>query len=177
MGLLKLGVTLLAATAGCYAPELRDCTLTCEQASDCAGNQVCGSDHFCAAPDIAGKCSSLPSDAGSNDRDAGVDGSTIPDARPDAPPDAQTHAALTVTIEAKGRVTMLGIGTCDEAPPQNGQCTFSVKLGSLVTASAQGYPDWRFEKWTTAVCASTSINTCTFTFNAATPLGVKFKKD
>jgi hypothetical protein len=121
----------------------------------------------------------LPGDAGSNDRDAGIDGAKMPDARPDAmpPPDAATQAALTVTIEAKGRVTLTGIGTCDEAPPQHGQCTFSVALGALVTASAQAYPDWRFDRWTTAACAATPISTCTFSFNAATPLGVKFRKD
>ena len=112
-----------------------------------------------------------------HDRDAGIDGATIPDARPDAPPDAQTHAELTVSIESKGRVTMIGIGTCDQAAPQNGQCTFLVKFGSLVTASAQGHPDYHFDKWTTSVCSSTSLSTCTFTFNAATPLGVKFRKD
>jgi hypothetical protein len=178
MGILKLAFALLVTSAtGCYDPQLRDCTLTCNTQSDCAGDQVCGSDHFCAAPDIAGTCSSLPGDAGSKHRDAGVDTPKMADARPDAAPDAATHAELTVSIEAKGRVTMIGIGTCDEAPPQNGQCTFTVLLGSLVTASAQGYPDWRFDRWTTSACASTPIATCTFVFNAATPLGVKFKRD
>lgn len=174
MGLLRLASVLLMTSAtGCYDPQLRDCTLTCSAPSDCAGDQVCGSDHFCAAPDIAGTCSSLPSDAGSNNRDSGVDGTKMPDAAPDA----ATHAALTVSIEGEGRLSLLGIGTCDKSGPQNGLCVYTVQLQSLVTVTAQGYPDWHFDKWLTSVCASTPVTTCTFAFNAATPLGVKFKKD
>ena len=178
MGLLKIGVAaLVAATAaGCYAPELRDCTLSCGAESDCAQGQVCGSDHFCASPEIAGRCSSLPGDAGSNDRDAGVDGAKLPDARPDAPPDAATHAALTVSIEGQGRITVQGF-TCDKAGPQNGMCVITLPLAMLVTAQAQGYPDWRFDKWTSATCATTPIATCTFTLTGATTLTGKFKKD
>jgi hypothetical protein len=176
MGLLKLGVALsIAFTGGCYEPELRDCTITCNAESDCAAGQLCGSDHFCASPEIAGRCSSLPSDAGSGGRDAGVDGPKIVDAAP--PPDAPTHAALTVAIDGQGRIVMLGVGTCEKSGPQNGMCVYSVKIGSLVTAQAQAYEDWRFDKWMTPVCMGASISTCTFTVNAATPLAVKFKKD
>jgi hypothetical protein len=178
MGLLRVYVLLLATSApACYSPEIRDCTLTCNEASDCAGGQVCGSDRFCAAPGIAGTCSSLPGDAASDRRDAGIDAPKITDARVDAPPDASPHAQLTISIEGKGRVTMTGIGSCDAAPPQDGECTYNVSLDSLITVSAQSYEDWYFEKWTTAVCAATPIATCTFWFTEAAPLGVKFKKD
>jgi hypothetical protein len=175
MGLLKFCAALFVAASipACYSPELRDCTLACNEAADCAGDQICGSDHLCASPDIAGKCSSLPGDAGSNDRDAGTD----PVKMADAAPDAATHGTLTVSIEGKGRVTMTGIGTCEEAAPQNGQCTFNLLLGSSVTATAQPYPDQKFDKWTTAACATTPIATCTFTFNPSVPLGVKFRKE
>jgi hypothetical protein len=180
MGLLKSGVGLSIAIAGaaCYEPELRDCTVACNAESDCAAGQVCGSDKLCAAPEIAGHCSTLPGTAGSGDRDAGVaDAMMAVDAAPDAPPDAATHVQLTITIEAKGRVTVNGIGTCDEAPPQNGACTFIVPINQPLTASATPYLTWRFDRWTTAACASVSINTCTFTPSTNTPLGVKFKKD
>ena len=181
MGLLKLGMGLSVAVAGaaCYEPQLRDCTVACTAEADCAAGQVCGSDKLCAAPEIAGRCSTLPGTAGSGDRDAGVtDVMLHADAAVDAPPpDAATHVPLTITIEAKGRVTVNGIGTCDEAPPQNGSCTFLVPKGQLLTATATAYPTWRFDRWTTAACASVPINTCTFTPTAATPLGVKFKKD
>jgi hypothetical protein len=171
MGLLRAGVALVAASAaGCYEPELRDCTLTCSEASDCAGGQVCGSDHFCAAPAIAGRCSSLPGDAGSNGRDGGVDPPKM-DARVDAPPDAPTHVTLTISIEGQG------IGTCDEAAPQNGQCAFDVPINALVTVQAQSYSDWHFEKWTTVACITVPIASCTFYASVSTPVGVKFKKD
>ena len=48
------GVVLahLVALAGCYQPELRDCTVRCEQPSDCTGGQVCRDDGWCAAPGV-----------------------------------------------------------------------------------------------------------------------------
>ena len=45
-----------AVLAGCYAPDLRDCTVTCSESTDCADDQVCGGDGYCAAPDLAGTC-------------------------------------------------------------------------------------------------------------------------
>jgi hypothetical protein len=47
---------LIVALAACYSPTLRDCTLQCASAHDCAGGQVCGNDGYCAAPDVAGHC-------------------------------------------------------------------------------------------------------------------------
>jgi len=180
MGILRVsGPLLVAMTSACYSPELRDCTLTCTAASDCADGQVCGSDHFCAAPGIAGRCSSLPGDAGGTDRDGGVDDQKMPDARRDAAtPDATAYVLLAITIEGKGRVIVQGIGICEQAAPQNGHCTFPVQLGMVTTAQAQPYWDQRFEKWTTAICAATLGSTCTFTpTTTSTALGVKFRKD
>jgi len=173
MGFLRLGVaSLVVAGVGCYSPELRDCTVSCSTSSDCASGLVCGADHLCAAPEIAGTCSQL-----GEMRDAGID-SHKPDARPDArpPPDAATHVELDVKIDGEGRLSLLGIGTCDKAPPQKGECTFVVPIDQLVTATATAYPDARFDKWTTAACASVPINTCSFTATEDTPVGVKFKK-
>ena len=178
MELLKLAAASLAvAGVGCYAPELRDCTVTCNAASDCASGQVCGTDHFCAAPDIAGQCSSLPSDASPGGRDAGVADAKMVDAKPDAasPPDAATHAMLAIQIEGKGRVSIVGVGTCDEASPQNGSCMFVVPRNLTITVTATAYPDWRFDRWTTAACAVVEINTCSFTPKTDTPVGVKFR--
>lgn len=176
MGFLdrSLAISGLAITA-CYSPDLRDCTLRCNSASDCAADQVCGSDHLCAAPDLAGRCSTLPPDAG--DRDAGLGDASRPDARPDAPPDAPTEAVLSIEIAGKGQVTMLGVGSCDSDEPQEGSCTFTVPRGALVTAQATASWGWRFERWTSAPCAATVIPTCTFVANEATTVGVKFKKE
>ena len=167
---------MLAAMTGCYSPELRDCTLTCSSTSDCADGQVCGGDHFCAAPAIAGSCSSLPDGAGSNNRDAGVGAATM-DARPDAAPDAPTHVALTINIEGQGRLNVQGIGTCDKSAPQNGSCILVVPANMPVTAEAEPYSGQRFEKWTTVICAAMQSSTCTFTPTMTTPVGVKFRKD
>jgi hypothetical protein len=167
-----LGVSAAAfviAAGGCYEPELRDCTLTCSSASDCADGQVCGDDQYCAAPGIAGRCASLPGDAGSNSRDGGIDARTIPD--------AATHVTLTISIEGQGRTVMLGTGTCDKAAPQNGMCMFTVPIDALVTVQAQPYPKWRFDKWTTTPCRVSLIGSCTFTATSSLTIGVKFRKD
>lgn len=178
MGILRPGVALLAAIAGgCYSPELRDCTLTCSAASDCADGQVCGDDHFCAAPGIAGRCSTLPTDAGGTIRDAAVDGPKIVDARPDAAPDATVWAAIEVTIEGQGRVIVQNIATCEKAGPQNGSCMFYVLTGSAVTVHAQGYFDWHFDKWTLAACEEVDGSTCTFQAIATSYVNAKFKRD
>ncbi|HEY5926558.1 MAG TPA: hypothetical protein VIV11_32950 [Kofleriaceae bacterium] len=166
----------IALAGGCYAPELRDCTLTCSAATDCADGQVCDSEGFCAAPEIAGTCSSLPGHAGGNDRDAGIDAPKINDARPDAAPDAMTHVLLAITIESKGRVIVQTIGTCEQSGPQNGSCVFYVPRDVELTVQAQPYSDHRFDRWTTTTCMSAPA-TCMFTPTSATPLGVKFRKD
>lgn len=179
MGLLETGLAISAAlvVTACYSPDLRDCTLSCSSASDCAADQVCGSDHFCAAPEIAGRCSSLPPDAGSGNRDAGIRDARLPDARPDAPPDAPTEAVLSIEIAGKGQISMLGVGTCDSEGPQHGSCTFVVSRGALVTAQASASSDWRFEKWTSAPCATSPIALCTFIAGGPLTIGVKFKKE
>jgi hypothetical protein len=172
MGLLaKCAALTLALLAGCYEPQLVDCTIRCSGAADCASGQVCGADHFCAAPDIADHCSSVTAVI-----DAGVivDGAGAkPDARPDAPPppDAPTHGQLHVTIEGgKGRVTVDGVGTCTS------DCTYSVPLHMPLTAHAVGEDDWHFEKWTDGPCIG-QLENCAFTPTLVVAVTAKFKKD
>ena len=43
---------VLAILSGCYEPELRDCTVTCEGATDCADGQTCSAG-LCAANGVA----------------------------------------------------------------------------------------------------------------------------
>ncbi len=54
-GLAVLVATMVLAAA-CYDPSLRNCTVTCVAAGDCASGQVCGADGWCAAEAIAGQC-------------------------------------------------------------------------------------------------------------------------
>jgi hypothetical protein len=115
----------------------------------------------------------MPVDAGFGDRDAAVRDAKMVDASPDA----TTHAALSISIEGKGRVIVHGIGSCDEAEPQDGSCMFVVPLEVPVTVEADAYNHWRFSRWTTPACARVQESTCTFTpTSAATSLGVKFRK-
>lgn len=165
MELLKLGVACAAAVGlACYEPELRDCTLTCSAASDCADGQVCGPDHFCASPELAGSCAARSRDAG------------VVDTKPDGPPAPPGHVPLAIEIDGKGQITVHGIGTCRESGPQNGSCLFLVPRATPITADAMPDGGWRFERWTTETCAGVSIHTCTFTPSMATTLGAKFKK-
>lgn len=176
MGILATGLALSAlALAACYSPDLRDCTIMCNSESDCVADQVCGSDHFCAAPDLAGQCSPLPPDGGR--RDAGFSDASLPDARPDAPRDALIDAVLSISIAGKGQVSMLAVGSCSTDEPQHGSCTFTVPKNALVTAQATASPGWRFERWTSPPCSNTPIAFCTFVAHDGTTVAVKFKKE
>lgn len=171
MGFLaRYAAPTFALAAGCYEPELRDCTIACSAETDCASGQVCGTDGMCAAPDVAGRCAERPAMI-----DAGVivDGAKpLPDARPDATPlpDAPTQGKLTVNIEGRGRVTVMGIGTC------NDNCTYTVPLTTSLTAQADPLAEWRFEKWTQGPCAG-QLATCNFSSTIAVTISAKFKKD
>src|SRR6478672_9850232 len=126
MGLLaKCVAPSIALVASCYEPQLADCTIRCTGESDCASGQVCGTDHYCAAPDVADHCSNVTVTT-----DAGliVDGGR-PDARP--PPDAPTRGQLHVqVVGGKGSVTVPGYGACVD------DCTYSIPLQGWLTAHA-----------------------------------------
>ncbi|HEY5927429.1 MAG TPA: hypothetical protein VIV11_37350 [Kofleriaceae bacterium] len=65
----------LVAVAGCYQPELRDCTVQCAAPTDCTGGQVCRNDGWCAMPG-AKKCpegGAAPDGGGEVTRDAAPD--------------------------------------------------------------------------------------------------------
>ena len=168
MGLLaRCAALTLALVAGCYEPELRDCTIRCSAATDCASGQVCGSDGMCAAPDVAGQCAERPAVV-----DAGVivDGTKPrPDARPDAPPDAPPPGQLQVTVEGRGRVTVTGIGTCTD------QCTYTTVLGAQITVEAVPLEEWRFDKWTQGPCIGQPAS-CVFSSTTVDNLSAKFRK-
>jgi hypothetical protein len=178
MAVLRLAAALTIALpgAGCYAPELRDCTVVCASQEDCASGQICGADQFCAAPELAGRCSSLPADAGARDRDAGGDDGNV-DARPDAArPDAPVMVPLHLKIDGEGRVLVSGQETCEKAGPQRGDCTYQLPLGLAVTLAAQPYNDSRFERWNGAPCNQQG-ETCSFIASAAADVHARFKKE
>ena len=176
MAVLRVGAILAIALAGasCYSPELRDCTVSCEAQSDCAHGQVCGADQFCAAPEIAGRCSSLPSDSGGDDRDAGaVDGKV--DARPERAGPDLAMVPMHLKIDGDGRVTVSGQLTCEKQGSQNGDCMYQVPLGLAITLGAQPYNGQQFDALERCTCNAQGA-TCTFVPTGATDLHARFMK-
>jgi hypothetical protein len=158
-----------ALAAGCYQPSLRDCTVSCTGADDCAGDQICGPDGYCALPEAAGSCgdggagADAPVDADMADADPSAPDADVsePDANlPDAsPPDA---AGPLVTL----KVRVVGIGrvvsdawdiSCD------GNCDYHLPMGSVVTVSpVVTDQNWSFTGWTSNACAGQTPD-CTLT--------------
>lgn len=167
MAVLTRIAALVALLSGCYSPRLRDCVVTCTTGDDCGPNQICGADGRCAAPDVAGSCSTtaeLP--------DAGVQ--VAPDARMiDAPLDSQPLASLVVQIAGKGTVTVTGIGSCNSNAASHA-CTFPVTANTTVELVATGLSGDDFDRWQSAACAGQD-ETCTTTVaSPSTTVAAKF---
>lgn len=168
MGLLA-GIAAAAglALAGCYSPSLRDCTVSCGSASDCATGQVCGADGMCASPAVAGRCAAQV--------DAGHDAPAPPDAAlADAPPDAGRTVRLTVQVMGKGSVTVEGVGTCSSQDPDRGNCVYNVPPGAPLTAEATPITATDvFTMWSSSTCAGQGAR-CQFTPVLATVIAARF---
>ncbi|MCW5803984.1 MAG: hypothetical protein KIT31_16540 [Deltaproteobacteria bacterium] len=115
--------------------------MTCASTADCAGDQVCGSDALCAAPEVAGRCGELPGVV-----DAGV-GPGRPDAPPLPPDAALPMAVLRVELAGRGRVEIAGLATCLDSP-----CVYVVLAGQALELRAIAEGDHRFEKWEQGPC-------------------------
>ena len=151
------------ALAGCYSPSLRDCTVSCGSASDCATGQVCGADGMCASPAVAGRCAAQV--------DAGHDAPARPDA---APPDVGLTVRLTVQVMGKGSVTIEGIGTCSSLDPDRGNCVYNVVPGAPLTAEATSITTTDvFAMWSSVTCAGQDAS-CQFTPVIATVIAARF---
>jgi len=165
MAVLARAAALLAV-AGCYSPDLRDCTVTCATSADCAGSQVCGTDHFCAVPDKAGTCAraTMP-DAAMPIGDAGLPGDA-PAAVDAAQPDAPALGALELVVMGRGQL-VAGAHSCAT------DCTYMLPLDPIDVV-AVGDADQTFEKWTVGPCVGSQSTTCTVTPPGT--VGVKFHK-
>jgi hypothetical protein len=170
MGVLSVGAAAaaaLAALAGCYAPSLRDCTVSCASQRDCAGGQVCGSDGLCAAAELAGRCASAMLDAGP-DRDAGL----LHDAGPTT--DASVMISLRVVVTGKGSIVVDGNTVCSSLDPQHGDCTYDIAPHVAHNAHAVSIQlDQVFGGWTSVACSGQGA-TCVFTPVAAISIAAKF---
>lgn len=170
MGILTSVACILVIPA-CYSPDLRDCTIRCVAESDCAAGQVCGSDLLCASPEIAGRCSTLPGDAGAGDRDATAIDATLFDAAPDA----ATTAELLIKIEGKGTTTLASGGSCDDTAPDH-ECSFILGIGLPVSLDAAPGEDFHFDTWSAGPCIGSTQATCGFVITSPTYVGAKFRK-
>lgn len=169
MGLLAAAAAAFVL-AGCYAPAVRDCTVSCQSPGDCAADQVCGTDGMCAAPGVAGHCARVAADAG-------VDGPAAPrDAAVDARPDAMPMARLTVQVMGKGSVVIDGTMTCSSEAPQRGMCVYAVPPGVAITAQAVPIQlDQVFAMWMSMVCGGQGAR-CTFTPTDPTTIAARFDR-
>jgi hypothetical protein len=158
---LLAGASLLA---GCYAPSLRDCTVSCESASECASGQVCGADGLCAAPGVAGRCARMP-DAGVPPDVPAVDA---------APPDIATTIVLRVQVMGKGSIIVDGHGTCSSRDPQRGNCMYDIAFDAPQRVRAVPIElDDLFTEWTSKTCEGEGP-ICTFTPVGDTSVTAKF---
>ena len=170
---LDIVVLALALAPACYSPDLRDCAVTCESSADCAGAQVCGADHFCAAPAIAGTCARLRRDAGaSGDVDAPGAAPDAPHGKPhDAPPpvDAPPMAALHLHVDGHGAL-VAGVRTCTM------DCTYAVPPGVPIDVDAVPASGQMFDSWTMGPCVGSTSTSCLVTPVGTITVGVRFRK-
>jgi hypothetical protein len=154
------------ALAGCYAPALRDCTVSCASPHDCASGQACGDDGLCASPEAAGRCTPPPDAGPERDaelpRDAGASG------------DAAATIPLRVRITGVGSVVVDGHRTCSSTSPQRGDCTYDVVLRAAQIARALPIQaDQQFTSWTSVTCLGMGA-TCAVTPVAPTTIVARF---
>ena len=141
--MVVLTIAVALALAGCYAPDVRDCTVTCGSATDCADGQAC-TNGYCVADGATPACGAMET--------------------PDAP---VASTAIRITIKGHGRVTFGGVVACDSETAAMGTCTVTVPRHAIVHAQAIADADGSFRNWTSTICPVVSQSTCDFT--PATP--------
>ena len=146
---MRAFAALCALLAACYEPDTVDCTVECAAANDCADGQQCGSDGFCASPEVAGTCR-----ANQNGEPQSV--------------------VLMIAIEGRGKVEIDKVGMCDSAGPSAGVCMFSVMPNVVQKIKAVENDDREFISWT-STCNGTSTSCSVTPVMALTQVGAKFQ--
>jgi hypothetical protein len=167
MALLKYAVLVAAS---CYSPDLRDCTVTCAAATDCASGQVCNGG-LCSGPSV--QCAMLATPDAAIPPPPPNDAAMVqPDAKPDAaPPMIPIH----VHIDGVGHVTLDGGGDCN-SPKDHADCDLSAPEHVLAMFHAK--PADHFDHWSDACGGAGMEPDCALVPNAM-PLRVtaKFRGD
>jgi len=162
----RLAMIAALLVAGCYGPEVRDCTVSCASASDCATGQTCGEDGWCAAPDVAGSCAARTDAPDARPVDAAIDG---------AASDAGV-AQLHVIVAGRGKVVVDPLGVeCIGYAGVPGDCLFDVSPGATeMLLPVETTPSSAFAGWTTDNCAE-AASSCTVTMEPpVTLVGARF---
>ena len=158
MGVLA-AAAIAVVLAGCYSPSLRDCTVSCSNATDCAGGQVCGADGMCAAPDKAGHCDV-----------AEIQDAAMPD------PDATNPDLVIIHVRVMGMGTIMVNQTpCNAESTMPNDCMIPVAAVPTTIKAIDGRD--AFQMWTSQACTGQAA-TCTITPSApVTDVSAKFMKD
>lgn len=153
MALLTSAGFLLVALAGCYAPTLPECAVTCSQAGDCGPGQVCNGSGWCTSPGQTGACGAAPMDAAASDTGPG-----------------DRLAALRLELEGAGSIEASAPlnQTCTSSRAGRLQCTYVTLAGTQVTLRAKDGGGWRFSGWTSPSCDGGLAKTCALTLAAGT---------
>jgi len=117
-----IGAAIATLGAGCYAPDLRDCSVTCSEPADCADDHVCTTDGYCAAEGV--RCEPAIADAATT-----------------------ASVRLTVRVDGTGLVVVHGVGDCDDS-----ECTFEAPRTTIHLTAQPIDPHKPFDKWTTDNC-------------------------
>ena len=162
-----LAIAVLAALPACYTPDLRDCSVTCASSADCVGGQVCGDDHYCAAPEVAGTCAHLGADGGlavAGDAPASHDAPRPPDGPP--PP---KYVMLHFHVDGHGEL-VAGTFACTM------DCVDHVLSGATIDVVANAAEDQMFVQWTAGPCNGSMTPACTVTPTMDMLVAAKFGK-
>jgi hypothetical protein len=167
---MRAGLAAAAAMSlvACYQPSVRDCTVSCNSADDCAGDQVCANG-MCAAP---GNTCDVTVDAANPDAafdDApSTDGTMNDGTMTDGTPPIDAGADLRIVITGRGSVVGDQPGVNCTVPPAD--CTYGINPGTMVMLTAVDGPGTHtFIDWTTPNCMGAG-RTCTVTVMAPVTL-------
>lgn len=105
---------VLAILSGCYSPDIRDCTVSCSSADECAGGQVCNAQGYCADEGVT--CGNSAVDAGDN------------------------RVMLRVQVSGDGRVDVVGATSCGGDGPND--CMIPVPKGRVTLNAVGDFDRW-----------------------------------
>ena len=170
MALLARAVCAATLLAGCYSPDLRDCTVSCASSADCAGAQVCSADHLCAAKAVSCANPAHPVDAAVETSDAParlVDAPRMVDAGP-PPIDAPAPVALHLHVDGMGGTLSFNSFSCTD------DCTYQVPYNVSITVLATANGNHSFVAWSQGPCTGSLQHTCTVMPTTPLTLAAKF---